>query len=151
MNRNETRLPEDAIEAVRRGDKIAAIKITREQTGLSLKDAKEAVEAYQDNPDQTAGADEPQRSAAIPRRAIVALEHGRLVEAVKHLRAATGAGMKDSKERLERHLADNPALEAKYRAAASAAFRRVVATIIGVACVLGLVTIAYLYATGQFH
>ncbi len=145
------RLPEEAIEHLRRGDKIAAIKITREQTGLSLKDAKEAVAAYQDNSDQNFSADEPQRSAAIPRRAIVALENGRLVEAVKHLREATGAGMKDSKERLERHLADNPALEAKYKAAASAAFQRVVAKIVGVLCVLGLIAMAYLYATGEFR
>ena len=37
-------IPPDAIEALKQGNKIEAIKLTRETTGMSLKDAKDAVE-----------------------------------------------------------------------------------------------------------
>jgi hypothetical protein len=39
-------LPPDAIVALQRGDKIEAIKLTRERLGLGLKEAKDLVEAY---------------------------------------------------------------------------------------------------------
>ena len=37
-------IPSEAIDALRRGNKIEAIKLTREQTGLGLKESKDAVE-----------------------------------------------------------------------------------------------------------
>jgi ribosomal protein L7/L12 len=154
MNRRAVRIPDDVMAYARRGDKIAAIKALREHTGLDLKQAREAIEAYLADPRRDAAAvpaHEPLQSQPIPRRAIVALENGRLVEAVKHLREATGAGLKDAKEHLERHLADNPALAAKFNTAATAERRRVVNKIAGFACVLGVVTLAYLYATGQIQ
>ena len=40
-------LPSAVLEAMRRGQKIEAIKLLREQAGLGLKEAKDAVEAYQ--------------------------------------------------------------------------------------------------------
>lgn len=154
MNRNTPAIPEDAIEHARRGDKIEAIKITRERTGLSLKDAKEAIEAHLVNPRRNATsvtAHESPQLRQIPRAAIIALENGRLVEAVKHYREANGAGLKDSKEALERHLADNSVLNAKYKAASSAEFRRVIGKFGAFMFVLGLIAITYLYATGQFR
>lgn len=39
-------LPAEVIAAVQRGEKIEAIKILRERTGIGLKDAKDAVEAW---------------------------------------------------------------------------------------------------------
>lgn len=135
----------------KRGDKIAAIKITREHTGLSLKEAKEAVEAYLKNPGPqfAAGAPVAAQPENLPRAAITALEHGRLIEAVKHVRQTTGSGLKDARETVARHLADNPAVHAKFKAAASAEIRRVAAKFCGFACVLGLVTLAYFLLTGQ--
>ncbi len=41
----ETGLPDKVVDALRRGDKIEAIKLLREQTGIGLKEAKDAVEA----------------------------------------------------------------------------------------------------------
>jgi hypothetical protein len=38
-------LPEDVMQALRNGNKIEAIKLLKEQTGLGLKEAKEQVEA----------------------------------------------------------------------------------------------------------
>ncbi len=154
MHRRAVRIPDDAMAYAKRGDKIAAIKALREHTGLNLQQAREAIEAYLADPRRDATvvpAHEPLQSQPIPRRAIVALENGRLVEAVKHVRDATGAGLKDAKEHLERHLADNPALDAKFSAAATAERRRVAKKIAGFACVLGAVTLAYLYATGQIQ
>lgn len=40
------KLIEEAIAAIERGELIRAIKITRANTGLGLKESKEAVEAY---------------------------------------------------------------------------------------------------------
>ena len=39
-------IPPDAIVALQRGDKIEAIKLTRERLGLGLKEAKDLVEGY---------------------------------------------------------------------------------------------------------
>ncbi len=39
-------LPADVIDAVRRGNKIDAIKLLREHAGIGLKEAKDAVDAF---------------------------------------------------------------------------------------------------------
>jgi ribosomal L7/L12-like protein len=46
VNRPDVELPPEAIAAAHRGNLIEAIKITREQTGVGLKEAKDAVEAH---------------------------------------------------------------------------------------------------------
>ena len=40
-------LPPDVINALQKGQKIEAIRLMREQTGLGLKESKDAVDAYQ--------------------------------------------------------------------------------------------------------
>lgn len=40
-------LPPDVLEALEMGRKIEAVRLMREQTGLGLKESKEAVDAYQ--------------------------------------------------------------------------------------------------------
>jgi ribosomal protein L7/L12 len=52
-------LPCSVVVAMRRGQKIEAIKLLREQTGLGLKEAKEAVEGYQGKADAAAGQRSP--------------------------------------------------------------------------------------------
>ncbi len=154
MNPRDVELPADAIAHATRGDKIAAIKILREQSGLSLKDAKAAVEAHLANSQRGASrfaAHEPRQAPRIPRGAIIALENGRMIEAVKHYRETNGTGLKDSKEALERHLADTPALHAKFKTAAAAASRRALGKFAGFLFVLSMVTVVYLYATGQLQ
>jgi hypothetical protein len=44
---DHTTLPAPVLEALRQGNKIEAIKRMREQAGLGLKEAKDAVEAYE--------------------------------------------------------------------------------------------------------
>ena len=41
----ETGLPDKVVEALKRGNKIEAIKLLRAQTGVGLKEAKDAVDA----------------------------------------------------------------------------------------------------------
>ena len=45
MNETSTEIPGAAIEALKRGNKVEAIKLTREATAMGLKASKEAVEA----------------------------------------------------------------------------------------------------------
>lgn len=45
-DRTEDALPAAAVAALERGNKIEAIKITREARGIGLKESKETVEAY---------------------------------------------------------------------------------------------------------
>jgi len=78
---SKPRIPAKAIELVQRGEIIEAIKITREETRLSLKDAKDAVDAYIRNPRGTSQSDDSNKRHAtpeIPRLAIIALENGQL-------------------------------------------------------------------------
>jgi len=42
---SETEIPADALAALKRGNKIEAIKLMRQSTGLGLKESKDAVEA----------------------------------------------------------------------------------------------------------
>jgi len=42
-------LSSEVIEAIERGNKIEAIKLLRESTGLGLKEAKDIIDAYEDN------------------------------------------------------------------------------------------------------
>jgi hypothetical protein len=49
MNLQSRPIPEKAISALENGQKIKAIKITRAETGMHLKESKEAVELYIDS------------------------------------------------------------------------------------------------------
>ncbi len=48
MSNADIIIPVDAIAALEHGNKIEAIKITRMQNGLGLKESKDAIEAYLD-------------------------------------------------------------------------------------------------------
>ncbi len=88
---------------LREGRKIEAIKLYREQTGLGLKEAKDAVEAM------ARGETLPRAPTAVPAPAITRtavsdaeidelLKTDRLIEAVKLVKDRTGLGLKESKD-----------------------------------------------------
>ena len=52
---SSNRLPAAVVEALQRGDKIGAIKLLRKQTGLGLKEAKDAVDIRPQPVARTAG------------------------------------------------------------------------------------------------
>jgi len=52
----------------------------------------------------------------LPQAAIEALEQGLKIQAIKLVRAETNLGLKEAKDLVERYLADNPEVQAKYAA-----------------------------------
>ncbi len=52
-------------------------------------------------------------NVTLTKEAIAALEHGRLIEAIKLTRVATGMGLKESKDTVEAYLLNHPALKEK--------------------------------------
>jgi hypothetical protein len=81
-------LPPEAAAAVARGQTIAAIKILRAATGMSLKDAKDAVEAHAMRipaPPPGAGAT---TGFVFPEVAAAAIARGEFLEAIALLRKA---------------------------------------------------------------
>lgn len=144
-------IPEQALEHARRGEIVEAVKLVREQTGLGLKEAKDAIDGYLGIPGQGSGAaasvgkpDTP----GVSSLALFALEKGRLIDAIKHVREDTGLGLKDAKEHVELFLARNPALNARFKAAAAVEFRRVAQKLVFVIVLSGLVAIGYIYLSG---
>jgi hypothetical protein len=104
-------IPPDAQGAADRGNLIEAIKITREVTGLGLKEAKDAVDDY------LRGRTPALPPGGIPLSAIVSLQEGRLVDAVRLTREAGGLQLKEAYDAVNAYLDANPAAREQYRAA----------------------------------
>lgn len=133
-------LPEAAIAALSEGDKIAAIKIVREVTGLGLDEAKEAVERYVAG--ESPFPSQPPRSpdgAAFPIAAVSALQNGKMIEAIKIVRQARGTGLKDAKDAVDRYLASEPLIRSRLEAAQAESRRSALLWGIALALCAGLV------------
>ena len=116
MDQSHPAIPQEAKQAADRGDIIAAIKITREATGLGLKEAKDAVDAYSRGASGVSGTPE---NVEFPLDAIASLHQGNLIEAIRITREKTGLGLKESKDAVERHLAQNPNINQLFQTAAA--------------------------------
>ena len=92
-------LPANVADALQRGNKLEAIKLLRDATGLGLKEAKDAVESAQ------AGADRatPLKGHSSPMSAQVkaAIEQGNKLEAIKLFREHNGVGLKEAKDAID--------------------------------------------------
>ncbi|RPI70324.1 MAG: hypothetical protein EHM47_12325 [Ignavibacteriales bacterium] len=86
---------------IKAGRKIEAIKILREETGLSLKEAKIFVEKLEKKSSSKISGDV---SAAV----LEELKKGSKIQAIKKYREEMGAGLKDSKEIIEKIIEENP-------------------------------------------
>ncbi|MBL8933136.1 MAG: ribosomal protein L7/L12 [Archangium sp.] len=101
--------PASSVQALlREGRKIEAIKLYREQTGLGLKEAKDAVEAMEQGaqalappPLQTPPRTITSEMAVDDAELRGHLTSGRLIEAIKRYRELTGLGLKESKDAIE--------------------------------------------------
>lgn len=137
---NSSFLSEAAIAALGAGNKVEAIKLVREATGLGLKEAKDAVEQYVpgDRPFRT-----PERrsagSEAFPLAAVSALQNGKLIDAVKIVRKAQGGGLKDAKDAVDRYLATEPLIRSRFEAAQSESRRGALLWLTALALLTGLV------------
>jgi len=80
------------------GRKIAAIKRYREETGVGLAEAKQAVEALErDEPPPTGEPADSSSEAEI----VALLQQGRKIKAIKLYRERTGVGLKEAKDAVE--------------------------------------------------
>ena len=97
-------LPDNVLSALVKGDKMQAIRLLREQTGLGLHQAKDAVESYVPHDDAQGNHPAFNHSTAsgdLPHMVVAAWQRGHKVEAVRLLREQTGLGLKEAKETLE--------------------------------------------------
>ena len=96
--------------ALAAGEKIEAIKLLREATGLGLAEAKDAVERMEREPGEGATP-----SPAVPPTVRAALMAGNKIEAIRLYREAMGGGLKDAKEAVERIALGDPSLPPSVR------------------------------------
>lgn len=92
-------------DALRAKDKISAIKLYREYTGLGLAEAKAAVEALEQTgslPAPTNTVTAPGLDANVLAQVQQALFQGQKIEAIKLYREATSQGLKESKDAVEK-------------------------------------------------
>jgi ribosomal protein L7/L12 len=92
-------------DALRGGDRIAAIKLYRECTGAGLAEAKAAVEALEltgSLPAAASASGLTGLSADLMAQLQEALFQGRKIEAIKRYRGATNQGLKESKDAVEK-------------------------------------------------
>ncbi|MGB8434163.1 MAG: ribosomal protein L7/L12 [Burkholderiales bacterium] len=138
-------LPEAAIIALDAGNKLEAIRIVREATGLGLKGAKDAVERYVPGDAPYRAPERPSMGGeAFPLGAVSALQNGRMIDAVKIVRLAHGVGLKDAKDAVDRYVASDPLLRSRFEAARAEARKGVRLWAIALAMLAGLVAYYYL-------
>jgi len=99
-------IPEQARAAADAGDTIGAIKLVRQATGLGLKDAKAAVDAYLQHGVTVVdgGRRLPNDLMQAAPLARAAADDGQAIEAMKQVRLATGVGLKDAKAAVEAYM-----------------------------------------------
>ncbi len=93
------RIPPDAAAAWARGDKIEALRLVRQRTGLGLREATQLLEsgAHGTPPGPHAAA-----AQAASRAAADALARGDVIETIRRIRQASGLGLKEAKAVAER-------------------------------------------------
>ena len=117
-------LPAEAVAELANGNKVEAIKIVREITGLGLKEAKDLVDNY--NPDQPPF--EQVRTVTgelqLPSEALNELYAGNKIGAIKYTREHNRIGLKDAKDFVEDYIDKNPAIKAEMDAVQAESLRR---------------------------
>lgn len=111
MTQEKFTMPAEAISAIKRGEKIEAIKIIREATGIGLKEAKDIVDGYDGSALVSL---HPKKDFAMPPEALFALQRGSKIDAIKSVREANKTGLKDAKDFIDDYLKNNPLLEQQY-------------------------------------
>ncbi|TVO58781.1 ribosomal protein L7/L12 [Denitromonas halophila] len=99
--------PADARAALEAGQLIEAIKIVRQTHGLDLAEAKDWVERERDAPGAPAPAADHDGDHDLPSAAEAALAGGRMIDAIKIVRAERGLGLKEAKALVDRHIAQS--------------------------------------------
>ena len=124
------------------GDKIGAIKLYRDATGAGLAEAKEAVELIAAGKPPKADGQVARPDEAAMQRIRSEITAGNPIEAIRLYRAATGLGLKESRDAVDALARELDPVAAASRDAAMARMRRLV--IVAVLVFVGLVALAIL-------
>jgi len=123
------------------GNKIAAIKLLREATGLGLAEAKALLEG----PSRPVGVPTKQSSGALPSPVQSALARGNKIEAIRLLREAAGLGLKEAKDQVDAFAAKkSPASSAAGQGLAPGEVPRAGGGRMALLIVIGLAVLSYL-------
>jgi ribosomal protein L7/L12 len=102
--RSAAELAAPVLDALNRGNVIEAFKLMRAASGLGLREAKQALDAYQRGKQPSAAQPEFPRAlpgGSLPPSVVEALQRGNKIEAVTRLRQQTGLGLKEAKDAVE--------------------------------------------------
>ena len=92
-------LPDNVAAALKRGNKLEAVKLLRDATGLGLQEAKDTVESAQAGTDDFKPASDnlPTMSAQVN----AAIQQGKKLEAIRLFREENGVDLKEAKDAIE--------------------------------------------------
>lgn len=76
------------------------------------------------------------RMIELPPEAVAAIERGRKIEAIAHVRVHTGLGLKEAKEAVDAYIARNPVLRAQLQRDSADRLRRSVVWLLVIAAVV---------------
>ena len=92
----QTELPANVVSAIRSDRKIEAIKLLHEQCNMSLKEAKDAVDAFQDNGSHFES--RQSSNSGLPANILDAIYSDQKIEAIKLLREHYNVSLKEAKD-----------------------------------------------------
>jgi ribosomal protein L7/L12 len=98
---------------IEQGNKLEAIKLLREETGMSLIEAKDLIDSA-DAQNPALRAPQPQGKIVLSSVVLDKLMQGNKIEAIKTLRDETGLGLKEAKDTVEQGLLDHPEVKMQY-------------------------------------
>jgi hypothetical protein len=82
----------------------------------------------------------------MPPEAIAPLEAGRLIDAIKITRTATGLGLKASKEAVELYLANNPGVQERFRQACHQSRNAALQKLLNALLLMGIIAAVLMWA-----
>lgn len=98
MQSNQT-LPDNVTDALKRGNKLEAVKLLRDATGLGLKEAKDAVESAEAGTYRLLPASG--NLSTMSKEVEAAIGHGNKLEAIRLYREENGVGLKEAKDAID--------------------------------------------------
>ncbi len=115
-NEKNIQLPPKITEQLKKGNKIEAIKLLREEKGPGLKEAKELIDQIANEGTFTGNNNQNQENFSLLYTVLNHLRAGKKIDAIKALRNETGVGLKDAKDIVEKALLEYPDVKLRYDA-----------------------------------
>ena len=128
----QKQIPVNILNEIKLGNKIEAIKMLREQLGISLIEAKDLVEKVSSSDIESGGNKINQSTNSVSERALNFLRQGKKIDAIKVVREETGLGLKDSKELIEKVIEENSEVKELFSAHSKEGLRTFIFVILAV-------------------